>query len=200
MLPSCTLGLYFALYFIFSSHFTQHILPKWSLHLIAYMVIALCPIAHQKKLTISMQPDVSLLKGLSKRTLTFLGNGPPSEESIDYLFGFPTHDNKFSIDISRSLSDIFGEFLLGLEIKNKQKCIKNKKNFGSFFPSNINNFKKMKGHHALVLCPGELFTNDQERYCYVKCSGVEEEPLGFYFKWLEWSGDIQNDPKIYLAK
>lgn len=62
----------------------------------------------------------------------------------------------------------------------------------------------MEGKFALVLFSSSEIdlqsVSYNEVYCYGKCSGFELEPLGFYFKWLQYvdSPDDYLDENIYL--
>ena len=45
-----------------------------------------------------------------------------------------------------------------------------------------------------------VFDDGLDRYLYALCSGMESDPLGFYFKWLQYDGEDQIDPDLYLSK
>ena len=55
----------------------------------------------------------------------------------------------------------------------------------------------MKGKHALVLWDKSLLVENRDRYLYGICSGVSDNPLGFYFKWMGFSKEESLDDTLY---
>ena len=64
----------------------------------------------------------------------------------------------------------------------------------------MSGFDNMSGKYALVFYPGHFFDDCLDRFLYAVCSGQVMDPLGLYFKWLQYEGEDQIDSKTYLMK
>ena len=111
----------------------------------------------------------------------------------------------FAVDVSKMVTGIFGEFLNSLEQRNSFINLSKKSSSGSGYRDCINS--SLVGRFALVLYPGThpktgelIFDDNLDRFLYAKCSGFEDNHKGFYFKWLQYEGDDQNDTDFYFGK
>ena len=129
-----------------------------------------------------------------------------SENTILALLGFPTNNDFFNLEISKVITKLLGKFFLELRSDFVDSSVKIPKILGSnqVIKSNKVHSMNMNGRYALVFF--NSFEVDlqnvgyNEVYCYGKCSGFELEPLGFYFKWLQYmdNPDLYLDENIYL--
>ena len=56
----------------------------------------------------------------------------------------------------------------------------------------------MVGKYALIFWDKNLFDDNLDRYLCGICSGMSENPLGFYFKWMGYSEEESLDKTLYL--
>ena len=111
------------------------------------------------------------------------------DETILSLFGFPPGLEKISVDVAKVVTGIFGKFLYSLEQRNSFINLNKNSSSGTGYRVCINS--SLVGRFALVLYPGThpetgelIFDDNLDRFLYAKCAGFEDNPKGFYFKWL----------------
>ena len=120
------------------------------------------------------------------------------DTTINHLFGFPTPSGKFCIDVSLGITEIFGDFLSVLEMEQKSIIDQLKsKDTKNIVISGVGN---MSRRYAIVFFPARFFHENRDQYLYGVCSGQVDNPLGYYFKWLQFEGEDQLDDKIYYNK
>ena len=101
--------------------------------------------------------------------------------------------------MSLCITDIFGDFLS--ELRKKYRVIVDAapedeiRKFGA-----VSCHDNLHGNVALVLFEGKYFFDKRNRYLYGLCTGQVIDPIGFFFKWLQYEGEAQLDTKLYLAQ
>ena len=120
------------------------------------------------------------------------------DQTILSLLGFPTPDGFFDLDLSRIVSGIFGDFLFRLKSRfrvSKKKISTYASN--QFVSKDSIDSLDMTGKYALVLWRDKII-GKKEVYLYALCTGMEDNPLGFYFKWLQYKNAVdQLDHSLY---
>ena len=119
------------------------------------------------------------------------------EDTIRALLGFPTPSGHFFLPLARGITGLLGSFITDLETRSdivrsnkflqSNQCLSGGKIIS----------KSMVGRFALVHWTGCKFYDGLPRYLYSKCSDEERNPLGFYFKWLQYEGEDQTDKTLY---
>lgn len=116
---------------------------------------------------------------------------------LPLLLGFPTVGNRFSLPLSKIITGVVGEFFYNLETQIKYTESKYLRS-NEFLLDGIVGIRNMKGVSALVLWDKTYFTDNLDRYLYGICSGMSENPLGFYFKWMGYSKDESLDKTLHM--
>ena len=109
------------------------------------------------------------------------------------MLGFPPVGIHFNINISKIITYVFGNFILNIKHKYKRNNDL-KRNFLSSNQSVIGSkvvSKSMKGRYALILWNDNKMNlkNFREIYVYALCTGFEDDPLVFYFKWPQYDNE-----------
>ena len=109
-------------------------------------------------------------------------------------WGFQLHLD-FLIWICPELFLVFlASFCLGSEVSSKKFSTYASNQFVS--KDSIESMD-MTGKYALVLWRDKII-GKKEVYLYALCTGMEDNPLGFYFKWLQYkNADDQLDHSFY---
>ena len=110
--------------------------------------------------------------------------------TVSAVLGFPPVGLHFNINISKIITYDFGNFILDIKHKFKRNN-ELKRNFLSSNQSVIGSkvvSKNMKGRYALILWDdSKMDLKDfREIYVYALCTGSEDDPLAFYFKWPQY--------------